>query len=258
MAHKVMVMSPLHNLGASVVTALVAQGLTFDNKKTMTLFTQTNSILPNYLGIEGIDDPTRSVMQIVRLIDNGSINDDDILDYAHQYSKNAYLLNVADPSLEGQDRIQVVSHVYQRTTADVCIIDNSEDIVSETSADLLEISDMLFIVIDMSVKAANHLKAWLESPVLKNNRNVYVIVNNYNEVIASVRDFAKYLGLPANRVCKIHYNPWITKCTRTNTLPTVLPLAREYDPRVCNLSNDIKEITQCINSSIVMKVKKGF
>lgn len=258
MAHKVLVMSPLHNMGATTVSALLAQGLTFDNKTTMTLFSQTGSLMPTYLGIEGINDPTRSVMQIVKLIDNGAIEDNDILDYAHQFSKNAYLLNVADPSLEGKDRIQVITHVYAHTPTDIVFLDNSEDITSEESKDMIEVSDMVFIVVDMSIKAANHLKEWLQSPELKDNPNVFIIVNGYNEVISSMRNYAKYLGVPANRVCKIHYNPWITMCCHTRSLATVLPLAKELDYRVCNLSNDIHEIIQCINSSIVMKVKKGF
>ena len=98
MGHKILVMSPLHNMGATVASTFIAQGATFDNKTTNLIFTQPNSNLPTYLGINNISDPTRSVMQIVRLIDNGAIEDKDIIDYAHQYSRNAYMLNVADPS----------------------------------------------------------------------------------------------------------------------------------------------------------------
>lgn len=258
MAHKILVMSPLHNLGSTVVSMMMAQGMTYDGKTSTLLFTQPNSLLPNYVGIENVNDPTRSIMQIVKLIDNGAISDSDILDYAYQYVKNSWLLNIADPSLEGKDREQVITHVYNRVDSDVVICDNSEDLDSPITSELMETSDMIFIVIDMSVKSRNRLKAWLESPHLKDRNNVFIIVNNYNEVIAAARNVAKVLAVPANRVCKLHYNPWITKCTNNSQVHTILPLARELDPRVANLNNDINEMIQCVNGSIVLRMKKGF
>lgn len=258
MAHKVLVMSPLHNLGATVAAEMIAQALTFDNKTSTLLFTQVNSLLPLYINIMNVNDPTRSVMQIVKLIDNGAIDDQEILDYAFQYTKNSWLLNVADPSLTGRDREQVIMHAYSRVPTDVVVCDNSEDIDSPLTQSLLDESDMLFIVVDMSLKCRKHLDAWLKSPQLKDSPNVYILVNRYNEVTSAVRNYAKVISTPANRVCKLHYNPWIEKCTTISQLHTVLPLARDLDPRVANLNNDMSEIIQCINGAMVMKIKKGF
>ena len=258
MGHRILVMSPLHNMGASVVSEMIAQGLTFDNKTSTIVFTEPKSLLPSYVNIGNVNDPTRSIMQIVKLIDNGAIDDKDILDYAYSYTKNSWILNVADPSLNGRDREQVVNYVYSRVPTDVVICDNSEDIDSPLTQNLLDSSDLIFIVIDMSVKCRKYLASWLESPQLKDNPNVYIIINKYDEVVYAVRNLARLLGTPANRVCKLHYNPWITKCTCNSQLHTVLPLAHELDPRVANLNNDILEINQCVNGSMVMKMKKGF
>lgn len=257
MSHRILVMSPLHNMGATVVSTLVAQGVTFDNKTSTLIFTQPKSRLPEYIGIDNIYDPTRSVMQIVKLVDSGAIDDSDILDYAHSYSKNAYLLNVADPSLTGKDREQVVTHIFNRAPTDITICDNSEDIDTPLTQRLLDITDTVFIVIDMSRKSREYLKAWLETPQLSTNPNVYFIVNRYDEVVYSKRNFAKTISQPANRVGKIHYNPWIEKCCNNRQLHTVLPLARQLDPRVANLNNDICELIQCINGDILFKIKKG-
>ena len=257
MGHKILVMSPLHNMGATVASTFIAQGATFDNKTTNLIFTQSNSNLPTYLGINNISDPTRSVMQIVRLIDNGAIEDKDIIDYAHQYSRNAYMLNVADPSLEGRDRYQVISHIFNRAPTDLSICDNSEDLDSPLTQKLLDIADMVFITIDMSRKCRDYVKAWAESPQLKDKQNVYFIVCKYNEVVFAVRNFAKVIGQPANRICKIHYNPWIEKSCNNYQLGTVLPTAHNLDPRTANLNNDIAEIIQCINGDMVFKTKKG-
>lgn len=258
MAHKILVMSPLHNLGATVASSLVAQGLTYYNKTSTLLFTKTNSELPKYLGIDDIDDPTRSIMQVVKLIDSGAIKNEDIVDYGHQYSKNSWVLNVADPALVDKDKEQVILHAFEKITTDVVICDNSDDINTPLSKRLLEVADMLFIVIDMSDKCLEHLKAWLEIPIIKNSPNVYILVTRYNEVVMSLRNFARKIDYPANRVCKIHYNPWLQKCSMSGQLHTVLPLARELDPRVANLNNDIQELAECIHGTIAIKYKKGY
>lgn len=258
MAHKILVMSPLHNMGASTVATMIAQGATYNNKTSMLLYTEPSSNLPSYVGIENINDPTRSIMQVVKLIDNGAIADNDITGYAYSYAKNSYLLNIADKSLDDRDRIQVVKHVYARVTTGVVVCDCSEDINNKLTESLIEASDMIFIVIDNSLKSYQRLKLWLQSVQLKDNPNIYVIINSYNEVVDSVRNLAKKLGLSANRVCKIHYNPWLTKCCLTNSLHTVLPLSREYDHRVANLHCDIDELNQCIDGAIIMKNKRGF
>lgn len=258
MAHKVLVLSPLHNIGTTVVSSIIAQAMTFDNKTSTLIFTQPNSPLPNYLNISDINDPTRSVMQIVRLIDNGAIEDKDILDYSFSYSKNAWIVNVADPTLEGKDREQVVTHIFSRVTTDIVVCDCSEDITSSTAESLLEIADMIFIVTDMSVKSTSHLMEWMKSDYLIDNNHVYVVLNKYDEVVWSIRNYAKHIKSSANRVCKLHYNPWIEKCTWNSQLQTLLPLARDLDPRVAALNSDINEIIQCVNGDTMTKWKKGF
>ena len=257
MGHRILVMSPLHNLGATLSAGFIAHTMSFDNKTSALAFTQTESHLPGYLGIEEIKDPTRSVMQIVRLIDNGALADQDILDYAHSYAKNSWLMSVSDKSLEGHDRDQVVVHVYKRVPTDICVCDNSDDIDTPLTRDLLSASDMLFIVVDMSGKAADRLQDWLAHPILKDFGNVYILLNKYSEVVSSLRDYAKRVHVPANKICKLHFNPGIQKCTLNHKLPELLPQVRDLDPRVANLSMDMAEIIQCINGDILVKNKKG-
>lgn len=257
MAYKILVISPLHNLGASTVSAMIAQTLTFYNKTTMLTFMQPDATIPRYLGIDDINDPTRSIMQISKLIDTGALRDKDILDYAHEYYSNCYLLNVADPSLTINDRLQVVEHTCEHVTTDIVIVDDSDDLDQRSVVELLDMADLTFCVINMSDTAAYHMKCWLESSQLKDNPNVFILVNYYNEVICDLRNFAKQIGMPANRVAKVHYNPWIQKCTRTGKLQTVMPLAHEYDYRVAELDADFRDINRCVDNMILSKIKKG-
>ena len=258
MAYKILVISPLHNLGSSTVSAMLNQALTFYNKTSMLTFMQSDNTIPHYLGIEEINDPTRSIMQVVKLLDTGALREQDILDYAHQYAQNSYLLNVADPSLTANDRLQLVTHVFEHAPTDVVIVDDSADITEQSVKDLIELTDMTFVVINMSDTAAYHMKVWMTETQLKDNPNIFVCVNCYNEVVSDMRNFARSIGMPANRVAKVHYNPWITKSAHLGQLQTVLPFAHDYDYRVAELDADFRDINRCLDSVILSKLKKGF
>lgn len=258
MAVRVLVMSPLHNLGQTVCSTLFAQGVTFSGKSSMLLASSAKTPIPEYLGLEANNDPTRSVMQIVKLIDAGSISDQDILDYAHQYTKNGYYLNMTDNALVGKDRSQVLRHLFERTPCDIVVCDNSADISDPETEALLELADAIFIVVDMSPKSLKYLESWSKSKQLQNYSNVFLIVNKYDEVISSMRDFTKKTPYTNNRLCKIHYNPWISKCCFNGQLATILPLSKEFDPRVANLAVDVDDIYRCCASIDIMKIKKGF
>lgn len=251
MSCKVLFMSPLHNTGTSVIATMTAQCLTFDGKRSALTYTSELSPIPDYIGLENANDPTRSIMQLVRLLDAGAMTDDDIADYMHNYIHNGQLLNITDPSLTERDKTNIIQHVFSRIPTDVAICDNSDNIDTSASGKLLDEADCVFIVVNYSLKCFKYMKSWLESSYLMDRKNVFVIVNNYHEGISSVRDLAKYLGLPVNVVCKVHYNPWITKVCMTGQLTTVMPLSRELDPRVAELNADFTEIVQCITSVIV-------
>ena len=168
------------------------------------------------------------------------------------------MTNVIDKSMTKLDRASVVNHIYNRSPTDIVVCDNSEELTSDVSELLLQQADIIFLVVDASMKMRHHLTAWLESAQLKEKDNVYLLVNNYDEVVNSVRTLAKWFRMPANKVCKLHYNPWVKKCCLNGQLQTILPLSREIDPRVANLNNDITEIIQCINANMLTRIKKGF
>lgn len=258
MGSKILVMSPLHNMGASTVSAMIAQGFTFSGKTSTLMYTDTNSPLPQWLGIPSVNDPTRSIAQAEKLVRSGSMKKSDILNYTYNYSKNAYLLNTVAQELQDVQRMRIMKHFFRDVPTDIVVMDNSMDITDDATADLIEVADIVFLVTDMSEKCTKRLKDWLTLPVLKNNKHVYIIVNRYDEVIESLRTFAKKLGLPANRVGKLHYNPWITRASRSNSLHDVLPNAVNWDPRVANLNKDIEEYMQCIQGEQLLRAQKGF
>lgn len=257
MAHKILVLSPLHNMGATVASCLLAQGATYGGHSSTLLFTESRSPIPDYFGVDTVTDPTRNITQVVELINSGAMANSEIITYAHSYEKNAFLMNTADPSLTDRAKAQTVVYIYERVQSDVVVCDCSDDISESITNDLIELSQMIFIVIDMSPKAVRYLQHWMKLKQFQNNPNVFVIVSKYDEGVAALRDFAKTIGMPANRVCKIHYNPWIRKCCFSGTLNTVLPLANTLDYRVACFKNDIIEFNQAIDGDLLLKSKKG-
>ena len=255
MSFKVLVMSPLHQTGSTVVSTLMVQALTYANKTAMLAYTDASSNLPRYLGVKSINDPTRSIMQVVRLIDSNALRDHEILDYSIEFSKHAYLMNFGDSSITEKDSAQIVKHVYTRVPTDVCVVDCSDDVDSPVAASLIDLADLVFLVINPSDKDFSRMKNWLQNSPIGKHRNLCVIINHYDEVTGPLRNLAKHIGMPANRVCKVHENAWIRKCCLTNSLHTIMPKIKGIDPRVANLSCDMTEITQCVTTSI-MSVSK--
>lgn len=257
MAFRILVTSPLHNLGATVAATMMTQGLTFHGDTASLTFTAADSRLPQYLNVAEVNDPTRNLAQVVELVDAKAIENDELINYAYPFEKNAYLFNTAETALDPRLQLQTMQYCYGRVATGVAICDCSEALDSEITKGLLDMSDMVVLVIDMSPKAVQYLQFWLQQPVLKERNDLFILVNRYDEAVYSLRDFTKKLGVPATRVLKLHYNPWITKCCYTGQLQTILPLAQVLDYRVASLKNDITEFTQVIASGRLLGVKKG-
>lgn len=255
MAFKVLVMSPLHQSGASAVSALMAQALTYSSKQVTLAYTDATSLLPKYLGIKNQNDPTRSIMQVAKLIQCGALEDRSIIDYTVEYSKNVHLMSFGDLAIDEKTTANIIKHVYGRVPTDICVVDGSYDLGTPVADSLIEMSDMVFIVVSPSRKDYVRMKYWLDSTQLAKHSDVFVIVNHYDEIISSVRDIAKTLGMAASRVCKVHENPWIRKMSLTGQLETIIPKVKAYDPRVANLSCDFNEISQCVISTMLLTGK---
>lgn len=246
---KITVMSPLHNVGSSVVSLFITQALTFAHYKTLLLYNQSDSLIPRYLGSVDDGDLTRSVSQLAQLLDAGALDSDHILDYCNPITQNCFFLNTSANNLYQEDKLALVNNIFSSAPVDVTVCDNTEDIGTSTSTLLLEKTDMIFIVVPHSLKGFERLKIWLKNPELRDYmEKIYVVISNYSEEVFAMRVLSKHIGFPNSHVLRMHYNPWIEKMCHAGKLQTVLPLAKELDPRVANLSNDIAELTSCVNS----------
>lgn len=253
-----MIMSPFRHAGTTTVSMLLAQGVTYLNKTCTLITTDENARIATYAGLdEQASDITRSPSLMVQLIEAHAVENSELLRYALPIAKNAYYLSIQNASLQGMEKLNTIKHLFDKTATDIVVLDHVGDINDKDTKEYLGIADALFIVIDMSFHGIELLKEWLESNSLQDFPNTFVILNHYDEVVSSVRDYTKQLGIPASRVCKLHHNPWINKCINIKQLPTLYPLAYSFDPRVANIRNDIEDIARCLMSTDVVKMKKG-
>lgn len=246
MSQKVLILSPLHQSGATSISVLLAQMLTYNGMTSTLMFTQKNNNCPDYLDIDVKHDPTRSIMQIVRLLDSGELADSEIIDYTNSVAKNCYLLNIVDESLPEETAKNIVTKVYSRITTDIVVCDDSSDLLHERNDALIDAADVIFMVINPSEKHYAYAREWLASLSKEERERTAIVLNYYSEVIDSVRNIAKKLGIPASHLCKLHYNPWITRCCLTGQLQTIIPQVQVADPRVASIYGDMKELIQMV------------
>lgn len=256
MSHKILTFSPLHQNGATAFGMMLSQALTYSNMRSLFTFTQVDSLAPKYIGVNELKDPSRSVMQLYKLASLGKLKNSEILEYAVSYTKNAYIMDMSNKTLTEKNQCSLVRHILSNVPTEVIVCDDSTDGTSNTSQALLDMADQVFLVITPSEKNFRQLKEWLELPYIRSRDDVYIVINYYDEAISSVRNIARGLGLKASHVCKMHYNPYITKCAMEGSLHTIIPYMNAMDPRVTNLSGDFKELVSCVHNEVMMKQKK--
>lgn len=251
MAQRILILSPLHNLGTTAISVLLGHYIALNGRTVTMSFTDSEPYIAQYTSIHDLDDPMRSVTQVVKLIDTNAIENQDILRYSHTIVKNLYFMNTSTEALSEAIKLRTVTSIFERVQSDVVICDCSEDIDSPITLQLLKKADMVFVVTNVSPKVFIHTKQWLEYSPLKDKAETYYVINQYNETAGALRDMAKMLNRMASRVCKVHYNPWISKCCLNGKLHTIMPLVQQKDYRVANLYGDFQEIGQAVNSNLV-------
>lgn len=251
MAQRILVLSPLHNLGTTAATVLMAHAVAFNGHSAALSFTDPEPYIAQYTNLTELDDPMRSVTQVVKLIDSNAIENSDIINYAHQISSNLYFMNTSTSALTSAVKHRTVMSIFEGITSDVVFCDCSEDIDSPITLSLLEKADMVFVVVNMSPKVIKHMQSWIEYSALKNKAETYIVLNEYNEEVGAMRDLAKQMFMAPSHVCKIHYNPWIAKCCLSGTLHSIIPKVMNKDYRVANLYGDFQEIVQAIDGNLL-------
>jgi len=255
MAFKVLMFSPLHNIGLTTVTAMIAHTFAYKGFTSMIGYTDVYNAIPRYFGVTDLDDPTRSITQVIRMVDSNSINSKDILKYAYQYDikHKAYFMNFGDSRLNDTAQHRILDYVFTNVPTDLTILDMSEAPDNGFAQEMIQKATSIFIVTDLSDKGLMIAKNWMESDLFPSLDDVYIILNHYEDVVIPWKRMADKLNVLPSHVCKLHHNPFITQASLNNALHTLVPLIEAHEPKVANLNNDLKEINQAINDYALQK-----
>lgn len=247
---KIAVMSPSRDQGITTVSVLL--GLTLAQTQGQSVCLTHSGMdsfsLDSYLGISKYNDKTKSITQIIRLLETHAISGNDIADYCTKIENNFELLNTAAPDVNGEESAKLLKFVIPNLNHDIVITDVKTELWEETTQQTLQTADVVIIVLSQNIQTVKKLEAWKASEyyaAIRGKPTMYII-NKFDGYVSSFRDFTKQAGLKHIQCCKISYSPYIKRTANLGKLHTLLPYIIERDVRVCELNNDLKECMQVI------------
>ena len=144
------ILSPLNRSGCSVVTTMLAQGAALTQDwKTVVTYTSKARTLPIYLNlIEYTEDRTRSISQVVKLLQAKAISSDELDEFAIKVAPNFYLMDTVSETITNEEALMVQKYVYTNITADLVLCDISESIEDQSAQELMEVSDAVCFIVN--------------------------------------------------------------------------------------------------------------
>lgn len=250
-------LSPVQRSGLSVATYMLAGTLagTQDLQACM-LYTSPDKSLANFCGAESAtEDKTRSVSQVLKLVEAKALKPEELRDYSIKVSTNLYLMDTISQTISPADSMKVASYVYGSIDSDLAIVDVSESIAEDMAQKMIGLSDCVGIVLNPDMKSVIKLQQWRDSQFWPKDKEIFYIIQNYDENIVAVREFCKKADIRVKSTCKLHHNPYVAKYVNMGLLQNVVPLTYTKDFRLTNLRGDMKEIVSYLNSVMHFRMK---
>ncbi|WP_105614124.1 hypothetical protein [Vallitalea okinawensis] len=253
---KIAVISPGRRQGATTVSVLLGVALAqTQNLRVCLTHTGTYSESINtFLGLKEIQDKTRSLTQVIKLLEANAISGEEISDYCIKLGANLDIINTASHALSQADSDRLLSFVLQNLKHDVVITDVTTEFYEETTQGVIDSSDLVIMVLTQAKDILKKFELWRQSNYYKKlqDKGLIFIVNQYDPYVGAFRDMTKHLGLKHRRCCKIAYSPFIKRTGNQGKLHTILPYIMDKDVRVIELHNDIKECLHVITANLGM------
>lgn len=256
---RVAIISPVANTGNTTAAIMIAGAYALTQGIDTTLMcTATRARrLHDYMGIVYEEDITASITQLQKLISSHAIAPEECVDYLHKVTRNLMVLDTTCKSLQEDERLDIISHVYKSdvTPVTICDIHWDPDLLDSVSGiTLLEASDIIFINVNndkKNVEALQRLKGTGKLPT----KSYYLLVNSYENATMSVRTCASTFGFKSRCTTKIHRNPYIQSLAGKGEILDVIRSAISRDPRVIELNQDLKEVCEVISNESKTRLK---
>lgn len=248
---KVLIMSPGKNTGNTLATALIggAFAMTQNTDVCLTYTTTARRRLCDYFGVSVSNDITTNIRQIHNLIDANAIAPEDCKDYMLRVREHLYVLDTTSTEILPEDRVNLMHSVFAYDVAPImiCDISHSNDVLDKPLVQsLISEADVIIMSIMPDRKSYEFLAEWTQSGKFPKDKQYSLLINNYDERIASVRDIAKLTNFKLRDTLKIHYNPYVRVAANKGEIVEVLQSILAKDPNVIELRQDLKEVCQAL------------
>lgn len=248
---KVAVMPLAQRSGVTCVSLFTAMGLAFKQGKTTRLcFTGDNPAIKRYVGIDSSKvDVTRSISQVSKLLQAHAISPEELTNYSIKIDTNLELLDSFSPALTNEEMNEILSFVYSRSTTDYTICDLAYTWDDPISQAVLAESDVVILVCEPDWASLSRVVDFRDSnKKLWEKVQPLLLVNRYDAAIKPLKLMSKEAGMAVRYTCKLHYNPYIARSCWARDLKSCAIRSYEHDPRVIELAQDVREITQFLLS----------
>lgn len=245
------------NNGNTVSSILLAMGLADMKRNIILTHTEPNSLaFYKYMGLSEVEDKTCTPTQLVKLLNQGAIKPDEILDYCKQVNEYLYAFTSNNESFDEKDMGVMLEYLCDNKVSEYTVVDIDSDFTS-TNADLvLRKSDVIVLNFSPSYLEVDEFNA-IKDRVLKicKDKIVVLLCNRYTDSACKLKDFTA--KLEANTRCYvIHNNNYIPWGCNDGKLYEVYKKARIKDYRAIELNNDILSLTKAIGKINLAKKKK--
>ncbi len=256
---KILVSSPVHGqTGNTVALAFLALSFALTQKKSVCITHADfkNDDLRRMFGIEETEDITKSLSQVVKLLQSNSIEASDVVDYATQIMSGLDLYTTKEMTLEQSELFDFYEFLLNKMTIyNHVLIDMDEEYTSPISKLCQKIADTIIITVDQNDHVLESAKNFKNEIIAQHeinrkhgeaDKNILFLLNNYDPIISPYKKVANKLGVPHNKLIVLHHNPYIAKCENTGKIDTPFIKALENNMSVVQLRNDMKQACKII------------
>lgn len=253
---RVAIYSPVRRQGATTISVLLGAAMA-KQRSFSTCITYTGTEVDSlnlYLNIQQREDMTKSLSQMVKLLEADIISSEDIKDYLFSVDTNLDLMHTANEHTNKEDSERLLSYILDNLPHDLIITDVNSEPYEATTQKVLDQADLVVVVISQSMDVVGRFRRWRESEYFPDPSKVVYVINGYDSNVSAARDVAKKIGIKYTKVSKITMNPYVRKMSNSGKLTELLTPILNKDARVIELNTDLRDLCYLVAGNLGVKV----
>ena len=258
---KITVFSPTRGQGTTTSSILVGTALSrvgdLDVVLTHTCYKDPG--IKEYLNLDEIIDPTRSLAVVLALKRSDAISGDDLINYSIPKGDRFSIVDTLSSNLSDEESDIIIDYVTSSLNRVIGIIDAGAELDTLDKIErAYESSDMMMCVVDPNKASMDRIKEWVlneEYSYMFNSGKIIYVVNKYNPLLGNLRAFSKYMGLAHQYVYKIEYNPYINKYCNDGSLEKILDLMSVQHFSTLDIAEDLRKLCTIFSTGLDLGIK---